>query len=485
MSVLENLEPKKVFYYFEKICGIPHGSGNTEAIASYYTTFAEERGLSWYRDEANNVLIRKPASKGSEEAPVLILQGHLDMVCEKEENLAFDFEKEAIHPVVDDDFVKASGTTLGGDNGIAAAMMLAILDDEELVHPPLEVLFTADEEIGMVGAFAFDCRQLNGKRLINLDSEEEGVIMCSCAGGVDACSILPVAREKRHGVMGKIQISGLTGGHSGVEIDKGRANANILMSRILYDLTEKTDMRVVSIIGGTRETAIAASAEAIVLLEKEETKSFSSRADLYYNTFSKEYQSTEPSLSIIFSAEDAEAEMEVLTTESTRRMCRVLRALPDGVQVMSADLPGLVQTSVNLGIVKLEKDELRFTNTIRSSMRTQKFMVFHQIASVTALAGGVTKARGEYPGWAYRPDSVLKQIAARAYEDIAGRKAEIQAVHAGLECGLFADSISELDCISIGPDMGNVHTPQEYLRISSVDRTYRLLETVLRKCAVQ
>lgn len=479
MSELSKLEPRTLFKYFDEICHIPHGSGNTDAIAKYCTDFADDHKLQWYRDEANNVIIRKPASKGYENSDTIILQGHIDMVCEKNADVDFDFTKDAINAYTDGDYIRAKGTTLGGDNGIAVAMMLAILDDDSLDHPPLEILLTADEEIGMVGAFALDCSKLTGHKLLNLDSEYEGSLMCSCAGGLTANSVLPVKREKKKLQLAKIEISGLTSGHSGVEIDKGRANSNVLMARLLYRLAAVYDYQIAALEGGSRETAIASASSAALGIRAEDAKPIAVAVDDFKKIVMCEYASTEPGMAITFEPGMA-AETDFLTAESTKLVCKVLAALPDSVQEMSIDMPGLVQTSSNFGILKLD-DDLTFVNSIRSSMTSKKKMVFDQISAIVDLAGGETTETGNYPGWAYNPNSKLKDTIVAAYEKITGKQPAIEAVHAGIECGLFADSIENLDCVSLGPDMGDVHTPNEYLSISSSARTFELLKMVLKE----
>ena len=474
MSILKNCEPRDVFDYFGKICSIPHGSGNTDAIADYLVGFAEEHGLEHIRDAANNVIIRKAASPGYEAADTIILQGHHDMVCEKEDWLSFDFEKDAISPVADGDWIHAQGTTLGGDNGIAVAMILAVLADNSLPHPPIEALITADEEIGMIGAFALDCSQLRGHKLINLDSEFEGVLMCSCAGGVNARSSVPVRRESVSGTVADISVSGLLSGHSGVEIDKGRVNANVLMARLLSEI--KTGFRLVSLEGGIRYTAIAPTARAVVVTDN--AQALCGEVSALGAQYAKEYASREPGMSVTASAGEART-AEALSCADTALVCSVLLAVPDGVLEMSADMPGLVQTSSNFGMLRLEENELSFSNTIRSSVTAQKWWIVERIAAISSLAGGKTVTDGSYPGWAYNPDSVLKETILAAYEKLFGKKAKVEAVHAGIECGLFADSIPELDCVSIGPDMCDVHTPRERLSLSSTRRTYELLKLVL------
>lgn len=478
MGVLTDYEPKDVFAYFETLCTIPRGSGNTDAVAAYLVQFADDHGLESYRDKANNIIIRKAGTAGYETADTIILQGHHDMVCEKDDNLDFDFTQDAIQPYVDGDWIRAKGTTLGGDNGIAVAMILAILADETLAHPPIEALITADEESGMLGAFALDCSQLKGHKLINLDSEYEGVLMCSCAGGVNVRSKVPVTREMITGTLVEIFIKGLTGGHSGVEIDKGRANSNVLMGRLLHDLAVKENYRLVVLEGGSRDTAIAAASTVQIVVESGKATEVCEFVKLLSAKYKSEYATAEPDMTIDFVV-GTTGNFNVLTAVSTEKVCRVLVALPDSVQSMSIDMPGLVQTSTNFGILKLTDNELTFSNTVRSSITTQKEWIVEQISAIVKLAGGETVTDGNYPGWAYNPQSVVKDTILAAYKKLFGKEASVEAVHAGIECGLFADSIPHLDCVSIGPDMGDVHTPREHLSIASSKRTYELLKLVL------
>lgn len=478
MSVLANYEPKNVFSYFEKLCTIPRGSGNTDGIASYLVSFAEEHGLENYRDAANNVIIRKPASAGYENADTIILQGHHDMVCEKEDGLDFDFAKDAIQPVVDGDWIRAKGTTLGGDNGIAVAMILAILSDDSLAHPPIEALITADEETGMLGAFALDCSQLKGHKLINLDSEYEGVLMCSCAGGVNVRSTIPVARERITGAVIDIAVKGLTSGHSGVEIDKGRANANVLIGRMLCELAAKENFRLAALEGGSRETAIAASSSVQIVVEPCKAAEVCEIVQKLGAQYADEYATAEPNMQIRALAGETRT-VDVLTTAGTEKVWQVLVSLPDSVQAMCIDMPGLVQTSTNFGTLKLEENALSISNTVRSSITAQKEWIVEKISAIVKLAGGTTTTDGNYPGWAYNPHSVVKETILSAYKTLFNKEATVEAVHAGIECGLFSDSIPNLDCVAIGPDMGDVHTPREHLSISSSQRTYELLKLVL------
>ena len=478
MGTLSSLNPEKVFAFFEKICSIPHGSGNCAALSAFIADFAKQRGLDFAVDAEQNVLIRKPASPGYEKYETLILQGHLDMVCEKDPELEFDFAKDAIQPYIDGDDIKARGTSLGGDNGIAIAMMLAILDDDTLHHPQLEMLMTVDEETSMDGAFGFDCAQLRGHRLINLDSEYEGVLMCSCAGGVDVVCNLPVLREEKEGCRLTLTVAHLRGGHSGVEIDKGRANANILMGRLLFRLQNELPLGIAEYCGGSRVNAIASHAEAEILIEKSRLTECEGHIKQMEAIFRKEYHASDPDISVNLKLSESGC-FPVLDEASAARMISLLLILPDGMQEMSAEMPGLVQTSCNLGAASLQESAFTFTSSIRSCMETKKMMLAEKIMRIVALTGGSAALEGDYPGWNYQPDSRLKETLINAYQKVCGIKASAEAVHAGMECGIFAAGIPNLDCVSIGPTMGDVHTPQEHLSISSVQRTWKVLLTAL------
>ena len=478
MGTLSSLNPEKVFAFFEKICSIPHGSGNCAALSAFIADFAKQRGLDFAVDAEQNVLIRKPASPGYEKYETLILQGHLDMVCEKDPELEFDFAKDAIQPYIDGDDIKARGTSLGGDNGIAIAMMLAILDDDTLHHPQLEMLMTVDEETSMDGAFGFDCARLRGHRLINLDSEYEGVLMCSCAGGVDVVCNLPVLREEKEGCRLTLTVAHLRGGHSGVEIDKGRANANILMGRLLFRLQNELPLGIAEYCGGSRVNAIASHAEAEILIEKSRLTECEEHIKQMEAIFRKEYHASDPDISVNLKLSESGC-FSVLDEASAARMISLLLILPDGMQEMSAEMPGLVQTSCNLGAASLQESAFTFTSSIRSCMETKKMMLAEKIMRIVVLTGGSAALEGDYPGWSYQPDSRLKETLINAYQKVCGIKASAEAVHAGMECGIFAAGIPNLDCVSIGPTMGDVHTPQEHLSISSVQRTWKVLLTAL------
>lgn len=481
MRAIIDLEPKEVFKYFDELLRIPRGSSKTDKVVAYLLDFAAQHGLEATGDAANNVVIRKPATPGYENADIIILQAHHDMVWEKAEGVDFDFETQPIDAYIDGDVIRARGTTLGGDNGIGVAMILAVLDDDELAHPALECLITADEEIGMLGAFAFDCSQLNGHRMINLDSEFEDVLICSCAGGAMVSGSLPVAHEKMNGALIEISIKNLMGGHSGVEIHKGRANAHVLMTRMLCQLTEQYPCRLYQYDGSAKETAIASNATAVIVADPANTDSIVNAAASFGEVLKTEYEATEPEMLITTTVKDA-VDIDALTVADTMKVLDFVNSLPDSVLAMSATMAGLVQTSTNLGVLRLGEKALSFACAVRSSMTTQKRWVISKIASSVTMAGGTYEVQGDYPGWAYNPNSTLKEAILGAYRTLYDQEAAVDAVHAGAECGLFADAIPNIDCVSIGPQMWDVHTPKEHLSIPSTEKTFRILQETLRSC---
>lgn len=480
MPVLNDLQPKEVLRYFEELSAIPHGSGNTKAISDYCVRFAEARGLACRQDEYNNVVIVKEASQGYENAPTVILQGHLDMVCEKTPDCALDMKTEGLRLKTDGQWLWAEGTTLGGDDGIAVAMALALLDDDALCHPRLEVLLTVDEEIGMLGAEAMNTDDLQGRLLLNVDSEEEGILTVSCAGGVTAKCHVPVEREMTEGVLCELEIKGLIGGHSGVEIHKGRANANVLMGRLLYGLYQEMALRLVELSGGTADNAIAPTCCAKVLVAKEELPRVEGIAASYSYAFSKEYQTADPRVHVEFRPGEP-AELPAVTLSATARVISAMMLLPNGVQAMSMDIHGLVQTSLNLGILRLGEREATATFSVRSSVATEKTMLCHRLDCLATLLGGEVSYTGDYPAWEYHHESKFRDLVSDVYEKQAGKKPVIQAIHAGLECGIFSGKMPGLDCVSIGPDMEAIHTPRERLNLASTERTWKLICEILRR----
>lgn len=479
MSVLGNLEPKSVFGFFEEIAGIPHGSFDNERISNYLVDFAKARGFEHYQDETFNVIIIKEASVGSENAAPVIIQGHMDMVCEKTADSDFDFKNDGLKLMIDGDVITADGTTLGGDNGIAVAMALALLDSDDIAHPRLEVVITSDEEVGLLGAEAIDVSKLKGRKMINLDSEEEGIFTASCAGGVTATVHIPVEREAFEGCSYRITVDGLQGGHSGIEINKERANANILMGRVLFELSD-VDYRIVSLAGGQKDNAICklSSAEIATNVEFDVIKVIIDNID---KVFKHEYRVADSDIRVTIE-KVSDGVFEALNATSTEKAVAYLMNTPYGIQNMSMDIEGLVETSLNLGALILESDVLKGSYAVRSAAETRKEYIVKKLISLAKILGGEVTQAGGYPGWEYKSDSPLRDTAVAVYEKMYGKSPEIAAIHAGLECGLFAGKMgSDLDCISIGPDMSGVHTPDETLSISSTKRVWEFLVEVLKE----
>ena len=475
--VLEHLEPKAVFHFFEDLTRIPHGSRNTKAISDYCAAFARARGLWVYQDELNNVIIKKPASAGYETAPAVILQGHLDMVAEKTPESPIDMTKDALALRVEGDYVSADGTTLGGDDGIAVAMALAILDSSEIAHPALEAVFTVDEEIGMEGAQGLDFSQLSARRMLNIDSEDEGIFTVSCAGGASANVSVGLTMTPNAAPCVKLTVSGLIGGHSGQEINKGRANANILLGRVLDALVQKLPVRLVSAAGGWKDNAIPNAAEAVLALAEGDLPAAKQIVSACTADLRKEYAVADPGVTVTL--EEAAVCPQALTEEATLRVVRYLLLVPNGIAAMSMDIPGLVQTSCNLGIFHVADGVLTAVSSVRSSVASQKQMLLARFAALSQLLGGSLQVTGAYPAWEYRRESVLREKMAAVYEQQTGRAPKIEAIHAGLECGLFAGQLPGLDCVSFGPDLVDIHTAREKMSISSVQRTWKFLLGVL------
>ena len=469
MAVLGELAPRQVFRYFEELCGIPHGSGNTKAISEYCMAFARRHGLDAEQDAYNNVLIRKPGSAGYENHPPVILQGHLDMVCEKEPECTIDFARDGLELFVEGDWIGARGTTLGGDDGIAVAMGLAILEDDTLAHPPLEVLFTTDAETGMDGAVGLDASRLKGRTLINADSEEEGVLTVGCAGGARAELRIPVTREPVSAPCYTVTVDGLIGGHSGAEIHKGRLNSNIVMGRFLQSLPE--GFRLVKLVGGLKDNAIPR--QTVCVLAGEDPTA-AAAAFTAANRIP-----ADPELTVTVAPAPAAA--TAVTAADSRRVAAFLTTVKNGVQAMSRHIDGLVETSLNLGVLELEETALRATFSVRSSVGASKTALLADLEQTAAAFGGTYSSHGHYPAWEYREVSPLRDVMVAVYEKLTGQKPVVKAIHAGLECGLFSEKLPGLDAVSFGPRMRDIHTTRERLCISSTGRTYAYLCRVLEK----
>lgn len=478
MGVLSNLEPKGVFSFFEEICKIPHGSGNVGQISDYLLHFAKERGLSCVQDELKNVIIVKEATSGYENEPPVILQGHMDMVAVKEPGYAIDMEREGLRLGVDGDEIYACGTSLGGDDGIAVAYSLALLDSDDIPHPKLEVIITVDEETGMEGATYIDLSMLTGNRMVNLDSEDEGIFLTSCAGGARVKCTIPTDRKAIQGVLYTVCIGGLQGGHSGCEIQKERGNSNCLFARVLYQISSRMNVALVSVNGGLADNAIPRETVAELVVEEEKCEAFEQELQTIASEIAEELITRDPMFEISVTRRES-GEYQAISSDCTGQLGAYLFALPNGVQAMSADMPGLVETSLNLGILKTDAEELLAEFSVRSSVESAKKALIRKLCALTGMAGGVVTVSGDYPGWKYRKDSPLREKMVRVFRKMYGREPKLEAIHAGLECGLLGSKIKDLDCVSIGPDMKNIHTTEETLSISSTARVWEYLCALL------
>ncbi|HSQ89184.1 aminoacyl-histidine dipeptidase [Romboutsia sp.] len=476
-NVLKGLKPESVFKYFEEISQIPRGSGNEKEISDFLKEFGEKLGFETIQDDALNIIIRKPATKGYENCPGVILQGHMDMVCEKNKDTQHDFEKDPIKLRVDGDMIYASGTTLGADNGIAVAMGMAVLASNDLEHPQIELLVTSDEEAGMTGAMALDGKMLNGEYIINLDSEEEGFLLVSCAGGVTAWSKLnaeytDISGDKQALL---VEIKGLLGGHSGMDIIKQRANSNVLMGRLLNSLCVNYDLARVE--GGSKNNAIPRECEAVIVVDKNDVDKAKKCIEEMTTIFKNEFSTSDSGIVVECSETTAD---RVLTFNCADKVVRMLTLIPNGIQSMSMDITGLVESSTNLGVLRTNDNEITFECAVRSSVRTLKDNITNKISLLSETLGGTFELESDYPAWEYTKGSKLEEICVNTYEKFAGKKPEIMALHAGLECGLLLDKMPHAQAISLGPNMFEVHTPNEHLSISSTENVWNYLVAILK-----
>lgn len=472
---IKNIESKEVFKWFEEISKIPRESGHEKEISDFLVEFAKERNFEVYRDSANNVIIKKCGTDWYQNKNAVIIQGHMDMVCEKTKDSKHDFRKDAIELIVEGDILRANNTTLGGDDGIAIAMGLALLDTKNISHPPIEFLATTSEETGMDGALAITGEHLNGKTLINIDSEEEGVFLVSCAGGLNTLTEFEIKRErvKENFESLKIEISGLKGGHSGIEINKQRANAIKILGRLLYAV--KKDICLSFIEGGTKHNAIAKNSEAIIITKN--AKIIKNILEELSQKIKNEYKTEDSQMQI--KIEKCKDVKEFITKEISDNIIDFMNLAPNGVLYTSREINGLVQTSANNGVLKEKNGKLIFTISIRSSLESST----EEIASIVEIASKRTNAKFEkvnwYPAWEYDKNSKIKDIALSVYKKVTGKDAKIEAIHAGLECGILKRVLPEVDMISLGPNLYDVHTPSEHLSISSVDRTWKFLKELI------
>ncbi len=473
---LAGLEPASVFGYFEQICAIPHGSRNTKMISDYLVAFAKDQGIRYVQDELNNVVMFQEGTCGYEDHEPVIIQGHMDMVCEKDEGCPIDMDKEGLDVTHDGQYVFAKGTTLGGDDGIALAYALALLADKSIPHPPLEVILTVDEEIGMEGAAGVDLTALKGRTLINIDSEEEGIFTVSCAGGARGTITLPVSRHAVYGPCVKLTVEGLQGGHSGVEIHKNRANANKVMGEFLSRVQQLMPLCITGLSGGSKDNAIPRSCTVTLVAMGMYLERINDVAAQLQAEIREKYDEPEA----VVRGDDVDAlGGNALSTQDTAKVIALLNAAPNGVQAWSQDIAGLVQTSLNLGVVILD-DSLRMTFAVRSSVNREKRDLLARLEELAKFYDGSYSQMGDYPAWEYRKDSRLRDTMVSIYREMFQAEPQVVAIHAGLECGLLSEKLPGLDCVSIGPEMHDIHTSRERLGIASTERTWKFLLEILK-----
>lgn len=480
MSVLENLRPERVFHWFEHFSSVPHGSGNTAAVGDLCVRFAKEHGLAVTRDAVGNVIIKKPASAGYENAPGVILQAHLDMVCAKHENDSRDMQKEPVRLLTDGEWVWADGTSLGADDLIGVALAAALLEDDALQHPALEAVFTVDEETSMVGANALDTSVLTGRWMLNLDSEADGVFTVSCSGGARAVCHVPVERTSltpdETGLC--LTVSGLLGGHSSA-VDSERGNAHLLAARALYEILPDCPFRLCSIEGGTVDNAIPDRTVVGLAVPAAKKADLAARIAAYEAIYREELAVSDPGVTLSLSPAAVE---DPMTDATTRRVLTALYAMPAGMQHMSTDFKGLLQTSLSMGVIRTAPDEVTFRYAVRATRATHKKTLLGQMRAVLTLCGGTMEVQGVYPGWPCRRQSPMRDLLSATYTELTGKQPAVCGTHGGLECGLLIDKMPELDCVSLGPLAVGIHSTGERLNVASVGRTYDLLRAFLIRC---
>lgn len=475
-------KPEKLFHFFEDISAIPRGSANEKAISDYLVAFAEERNLWYHRDAIFNVIIKKPASAGAKEKPAVMLQGHTDMVCEKLAGVAHDFTTDPLDLIIKDGVLSANGTTLGGDNGAAIACMLAILDDDTLTYPALECVFTTQEEIGLNGAEALDKSLLSARTMINLDSEDEGVATVSCAGGLRFALTRPITRSKKEGMLLHLEATGLLGGHSGTDINKEHQNANLLMARMINHLFHNTDALLVDFNGGTKDNAIPRETSATLFYSDEvAAKNAENLALALSADFSSEICPYEPAFQFLVSTENGTA--DVISAEDGKAFITAMCLAPNGVQFRNMNLDGFTVTSLNLGIAATDETSASLVFAPRSSVATLMSALKEKLCLLAETFGFEVSMHGEYPGWSFAEVSPIRDVFVQSYKELFHDDLKIEAIHAGLECGLFSDAIPGLDAIAVGPTIRGCHTPDEHLPLDSFERFYELLTDVLKKLA--
>ncbi len=483
MKTYEKLEPERVWYYFEKISGIPRCSGKEQKVIEYIIDLAEKKGLKYKKDKKGNLVVIKEAYKGFEDKPVCILQSHVDMVCEKNSDIVHDFDKDPIRLKLEGNLLKAEGTTLGADNGIGVAIMLAILENPEIKHGKIEFLFTVEEETGLKGAYELGDDMITGKYLINLDSEELGVIYIGSAGGIETKISVPVKflnfcdGSKKSTV--EISIEGLMGGHSGGDIDKGRANAIKLMGRLLYLISKKYTYYLSKIVGGDKHNAIPRECSAIIVLQSDLVEGLKKDISLFRRNIAKEYENVEKSIKIDLKLLSTTDEAVIFESNGAQNIVRLLMSLPHGVMSMSKRIPGLVESSTNLASIRTENGEVSIYMHHRSSSESVLDYLIDIHRAVAEIAGFDIKSFDRYPSWEPDPDSKLVKIAELSTKKVLNGKAEVTAIHAGLETAVIKQKYGDIDVIAIGPTINNPHSPEESVDVLSVDEFWKILLDIL------
>lgn len=478
MKVLQNLEPVSVFRFFEEICSIPHTSFHEKQLSDYCVNFAKERNLYCEQDELGNVIIIGEATEGYEDVAPIILQGHLDMVGDKAPDSDMDLEKDGLRLGIDGDWIYAEGTTLGGDDGIAVAYGLALLDDPSIPRPRLEVVLTVSEEVGLIGATAIDLSCCKAKRLLNVDSEEEGIFTVGCAGGMRLQTDIPVKREPKSGLCLDFKFQGILGGHSGIEINNGLANANALTGRFFMALKKVCDFEIITLSGGVKENVIPKDAAFSLLVKPEDLAVVEKELADFNAEIKSEYAAADPNATLVM-ANSGAADAYVLDNESMSKLITALNLMPNGVQAMCIDLPGLVETSLNMGVVSLSENNLQINFSVRSSVSTAKAYIANKVTQLAEFLGGTVSTSGEYPAWPLARESKFREQCIEVYKNLYGEEPQVVTIHAGLECGILSEKIEGLDCISIGPNLKEIHTIKERASISSIARVWEFIKAVL------
>ncbi|NWO23214.1 aminoacyl-histidine dipeptidase [Mogibacterium timidum] len=481
MSDVSMLAPQEVFKYFKEISDVPRASRHNEKISAYLVKFAREHGLEYYQDEALNVIIWKDGTHGYEDSDMVMIQGHMDIVAEKTEDSAHDFENDPLELMIDGDYITAKDTTLGADDGIAIAMGLAILDSTDIPHPPIELIVTVDEEIGMLGANALDGSKIRSRKIINLDSEEEGIITVGCAGAVDVTTHFPARRQLAKGIKYKYVVEGLLGGHSGSDIHLERANAGSIAARMLLEAREAVQLNILSIAGGRATNVILGKVAGEVIVAASDAKAFEESIAATTAAVKEEYRTSDPGIRVAVEAV-GETEEEAIDTACQDNFLKFVLACPAGAQHYSVELENLVETSHSIGVVQLEGDELITRSMARSSVNSRKDLLTRKITIIAEALGATVEFSGAYGAWEFDNKSDLLDVCIKAYEEQYGEKPVVSAIHAGVECGKWAEKVGKIDAVSIGPDMSGVHSVLEKLSISSTERTWEYVKLVLAHC---